>query len=128
MASRGVRVEEGPAGLASIIQQGVTLSADFTAMLQAEMEKGIKFFDSLNESRLKLAFASFDDDMRKALFEVLFLLHVNDPKLTNWKYTGFKFVQKNGIRRQKEYQATADLYIEGAPHGLPGIDRLASYQ
>ncbi|MCH8884455.1 MAG: hypothetical protein IIA41_13290 [SAR324 cluster bacterium] len=113
-------------GLAAQLRQGIKLPPDRLGMLKEGYQKGLEFFETFNESRLKLAFTSFDEDMRKALFEVLFLLHVNDPSFAQLKFTGTKRERVRGIQKEVPFEATADLYVEGAPHGVQGIDQVSA--
>jgi len=70
----GQAEQKGPKGLAGLLGQGITLPKERTEMLTEGFLKGLEFFENFNESRLRLAFGSFDEDMKKALFEVLFLI------------------------------------------------------
>ncbi len=116
---------EGPRVLASLFAQPVALPVDEASLVEREAKRGLAFFESLNESRLKLAFASFDEDMRKALFEILFLLHVNDPRLAELKYKGTRHEQVDGVRKEVEVELTDNLYLEGAPSGVRGFENLS---
>lgn len=118
-------IKQGSAGLAAILQQGISLPAERIAMLKEGVEKGREFFDFFNESRLKLAFSSFDEEMKKALYEVLFLVHVNDPSFAELKYTATEIDGRAGVVRESEREAEANLYLEGAPHGVEGIGNLS---
>ncbi|HEX7929152.1 MAG TPA: hypothetical protein VF678_16270, partial [bacterium] len=95
-------------------------------VLRQGLAEGLKFFENFNDSRLKLAFSSFDPDMKKGLYEVLFLLHVNPPSLKEYKFSGIELEHVGGMVREKPMEATVDLYVEGAPHGVEGIDRLSA--
>ena len=119
------QVRQEATGLAAIFSQGITLPPERIQLLQESLDKGREFFDNFNESRLKLAFTSFDEEMKKALFEVLFLIHVNDPKFAELHYTATELEHKGGVVREKMHEAVADLYIEGAPHGVEGIGGLS---
>ncbi|MBF0279653.1 MAG: hypothetical protein HQM13_17775 [SAR324 cluster bacterium] len=88
------------------------------------MEDGIAFFNEFNRDRMELAFQSFTDDMKHALYEVLFFLHVNHPSFSEVKFTGIEVEHIYGIVREHEYEATANLFLEEAPHGVDGIDKL----
>ena len=55
---------EGPDVLASLFAQPADLPAGEASLVEREAQRGLAFFESLNESRLKLAFAYFDEDMR----------------------------------------------------------------
>ena len=116
---------QSPHGFTSLLSKGITMQPDRVAMLKDGFKKGLDFFEKFNESRLNLAFASFDEDMKKALYEVLFLLHVNDPKFAEYKYNAMKLEHVGGTVREKPYEDTVTLYVEGAPHGVEGIDKLS---
>ena len=55
-----------PGGLAAALARGITLQPERIAQLKEGFTKGLEFFEALNDSRLKLAFRSFDEDMKKA--------------------------------------------------------------
>jgi hypothetical protein len=112
-------------GLAAVLNRGITLQPDRVAALKDGFTKGLEFFEAFNDSRLKLAFGSFDEDMKKALYDVLFLLHVNDPAMAEFKFTGIKRERQRGVVKDLPFEATANLYVEGAPHGVQGIDQLS---
>jgi len=112
-------------GLPSLLQAGITLQGDRQAALKEGLDKGLEFFETFNESRLNLAFTSFDVDMKKALYEVLFLLHVNDPAFAELKFRAVRLEHKAGVVKEHPYEATADLYVEGAPHGVEGLERVS---
>ncbi len=116
---------KGPSGLAAILGQGVQLAPERVQLLKEGLEKGQEFFDSFNNSRLRLAFSSFDEDMKKALYEVLFLIHVNDPRFAELHYTATELERKGGVVRPKAQDTVANLYVEGAPYGVEGIGRLS---
>ncbi|MDH4247275.1 MAG: hypothetical protein OEW39_05610 [Deltaproteobacteria bacterium] len=113
------------AGLASILQQGVGLPPERRKQLEEGLTKGLEFFNNFNESRLKLAFSCFDPEMKKAFYEVLFFCHVNDPAFANLNFTAIRLERVGGVVRQKEEPAVANLYMEGAPHGVEGIGHLS---
>ena len=117
--------DSGPQGLAALLARGITLAPDSVGVLKDGLAKGLEFFETFNESRLKLAFTSFDADMKKALYEVLYLLHVNDPSLAQLKFTGITRERVRGTVRDTPFEAAANLYVEGAPHGVQGIDKLS---
>jgi len=112
-------------GLAALLRQGVVLQPDREALLKEALDKGLEFFERFNTSRLELAFGAFDDAMRKALFEVLYLLHINDPGMAEYKFTGVKLQHKSGTVREIPYDAVASLYVEDAPYGVEGIGGLS---
>ncbi|MBF0349993.1 MAG: hypothetical protein HQM11_03125 [SAR324 cluster bacterium] len=111
-------------GLPSLFTKGIQMQKEREDLLRKSLEDGMAFFQEFNNARLKLAFESFTVDMKKALFEVLFFLHVNDPKYSEVKFTGVEVEHVYGITREHEYEASANLYLEGAPHGVEGIEEL----
>lgn len=115
----------GGQGFAAVLQKGVTLQPDRITKLKEGLAKGLEFFEDFNESRLNLAFVSFDEDMKKALYEVLFLLHVNEPSFAELKYTATDVQHTGGSSRDNTYEATANLYMENAPHGVDGLDKVS---
>ena len=112
-------------GLSAILRQGVTIQQDRAASLRKGVDDGLSFFNQYNDGRLKLAFDCFDEDMRNALFEVIFLLHVNDPRLATVEYTATRKDNSKGVPRYVESREHADLYLEGAPCGVKGIEMLS---
>ena len=111
--------------LAALFQEGITLQADRLSHLKKGMEEGLEFYDHYNESRLKLAFDGFNEEMRKALFELLFLLHVNDPSLSEVTYTATRKDNSHGVPRKITVEEKTSLYVEGAPAGIKGIGNLS---
>jgi hypothetical protein len=117
-------LQAGRGGLARLLGTAVGLSQQQVQTLRGALKEGLAFYDRYNGSRLELAFASFDREMRLAIYELLFLLHVNDPRLANWKYARKVWATLKGVRRQVPEETTADLYLEGAPAGVQGIGML----
>jgi hypothetical protein len=113
------------AGLAVLLQEGVPLPASREAFLRRAMDEGLAFFDAYNDVRLELALSSFDSDMLQALYEILFLLHVNDPRLASWRFTARR-AERKGAPRKAEPEQTANLFVESAPHGVQGLERLSA--
>lgn len=111
-------------GLPSLFQRGMLLPKERHQLLESALHQGLSFFKEFNEARLKLAFDNFTEDMKKALYETLYFLHVNDPKYTEVKFTGIEVEHIYGITKEHEYEAKACLYVEGAPHGIQGIEEL----
>ncbi|HUJ76956.1 MAG TPA: hypothetical protein VL359_18975, partial [bacterium] len=114
-----------PAGLAGLLSRPIVLAPERDTVLREGLAQGLKFFEDFNDSRLKIAFASFDAEMKQALYEVLFLLHVNDPKLQNYRYSGVALERVGGALRERPFEGHADLYVPGAPHGVEGLDRVS---
>ena len=115
---------EGNRGLPSLFDKGITLQGERLELLKKGLEDGLEFFNKFNDDRMHLAFEGFTEDMKHALYETLFFLHVNDPTYSEVKFTGIEVEHIYGITREHEYEATANLYLEGAPHGVQGIDDL----
>ncbi len=93
--------------------------------LSKAIEKGHSFFSQFNKNRMELAFSIFSDDMRKALFEVIFFLHVNDPKFEEHNYLATRLERVHGVLKEVEYEAETCLYVEGSPAGVVGIGELS---
>ena len=51
-------------GLGAVLKQGITLQPERVAMLKEAFTEGLEFFESFNESRLILAFGSFDEPIQ----------------------------------------------------------------
>ena len=93
--------------------------------LARSIERGVAFFNQFNDSRMELAFSNFSEDMKKALYEVLFFLHVNDPKFENHTYTTLEIQRVEGRLQEVEVTQTANLYLEGCPAGVMGMESLS---
>ncbi|MGK5093491.1 hypothetical protein WDW89_15970 [Deltaproteobacteria bacterium TL4] len=111
-------------GLISLFYRGIEMQAEREDLLKKSFEEGNTFFQEFNNTRMQLAFENFGEDMKKALYEILFFLHVNDPKYSEVKYTGIEIEHIYGIEREHEYETSSNLYLESAPHGVKGIDNL----
>ena len=112
----------GKTELVNIFREGIQLPEEQQGLLQKDMEAGIQFFNQWNESRMELAFSSFDLSMKHALFEIMYLLNVNDPKYQNWKY---KIFQPTGKKGGSEQEHEVDLFVEGSPYGVQAITDLS---
>ena len=112
--------------LSERLAQGVSLQSQTVAQLEAGLHDGQQFYRDYNEARLQLAFDNFDPDMSKALFELIYLLHVNAPQMANLRYTTLRRDPARPLRKEVEVQAEADLYVEGAPCGVVGIESLSA--
>lgn len=93
--------------------------------LTKSIESGYAFFSQFNRNRMELAFSIFSEDMKKALFEVIFFLHVNDPKYEEHVYTCTKIEKVHGVPKEVEVEETASLYVENSPAGVVGISELS---
>ena len=119
--SREMPQAGGGIELSSLLRQGVTLQSKRVALLKDSLAQGLSFFDSYNDARLKLAFGYFDQSMREAFFEILYLLHTNTPELAN-----LKAIPADGKAPARAAGAeTFNLYAEGCPAGVAGVERLS---
>ncbi len=109
-------------GLCDIFNEGLQLKEGSRKQMSTGVEEGIAYFKSYNEGRIGHAFESFDPAMRFALYEIIYLLHVNDPQLKELKYQVFTTDKKKASSEEK----TVNLYVEGAPSGVKGITNLSS--
>jgi|GEM_PF-1005025 len=107
--------------LASLFEKSSLLPIQDRKRLTIGLKKGIKSFQTFNNCRLQLALDSFDESMKKALFEILFLLHTNKPFLKNLSYTYTRKIEF----QEKKCTEKVNLYLEGAPSGVQGIDNLS---
>ncbi len=89
--------------------------------LAKAIEEGSAFFAQFNRSRMELAFSNFSEDMKKALFEVIFFLHVNDPKFEEHMFICTKIEKIHGAKKEVEVEEVTSLYVEGALAGVVGI-------
>lgn len=111
----------GPVDLGGLLRQGVTLQSGRVTLLKDGLAKGLEFFDSYNESRLKLTFSYFDQQMREAFFEILYLLHTNTPDLAKLRAVPGG---GNGPGPAGDGEMF-NLYADGCPAGVAGIERLS---
>ncbi|MGK0291502.1 MAG: hypothetical protein ACI86H_002970 [bacterium] len=111
--------------LFQLVKKSITLDSTRKKELIEAKEKGSAFFQDFNDSRMKLAFSVFSDEMRKALFEVIYFLHVNDPRYKEFKYTATRKERVHSILREVPYEEVADLYTEGSPSGVVGISSIS---
>ncbi len=90
-----------PSGSFSSIWQALQHKITFENKRQREIisaaNKGLEFFTRFNESRLDLAFSSFSEPMKHALFEVIYFLHVNVPSNANHEFTAQRKGRFNGV-------------------------------
>lgn len=113
--------KELPKDLCSVFREGMELPNVLELRLKTEAEEGVTFFQEYNESRIRFAIDSFEEPMKRALFEILFLLNTDSVRFKEWKYTVYH--SKDESKRE---DLVADIYVEGAPCGVKGIDSLSS--
>jgi len=107
------------------LQKSIQLEKSRTVELKEAVESGIDFFQNFNDSRMELAFSLFSEDMKKALFEVIFFLHVNDKKYEEHTFISTRIEKVHDVPKEVEYEETAALFVENAPSGVVGIDDLS---
>jgi len=93
--------------------------------LSRAIKSGVAFFNQFNESRMELAFSNFSEDMKKALYEVLYFLHVNDPKFKEHSFESTEIQRVDGRLKEVEVTKTANLYLEDCPAGVVGMSELS---
>ncbi|MBU2512330.1 hypothetical protein KJ966_13420 [bacterium] len=108
--------------ICDFFREGVYLKKELTERLVERAEKGAEFFYNYNESRIKLAFESFDKGMSLALFEIIYLLNTNEKWLEGHKYHIKRTVGNSVIN---DAEAVANLYVEDAPYGVRSIENLS---
>lgn len=108
-------------GLCNIFREGLQLKEGRRNQLASGVEEGVTYFREINEGRIGHAFESFDPAMRYALYEIIYLLHTNEPRLKETKYQVFSTDKKKASSEER----TVDLYLEGAPSGVKGISNLS---
>lgn len=110
--------------LNKLFKSGIALPDRNAKELEVALREGKKFFSEFNEARMQLAFSAFTVDMKRALYEIIYFLHVNDPRFSKIEYRATKVERISGIVRETEYQATTNLYFPDTLHGVAGIDKL----
>ena len=113
-------VQRSAHGLEFLFKSQIHLDEKLRKNLQDEFEKGIELFDQFNTCRLELAFKSFDESMKIALYEILYLLHVNEPFLEEIKFETKEVVDF----KETTINHNFNLYVKDAPCGVAGIENL----
>ena len=93
--------------------------------LSVSLDNGYTFFNEFNETRMELAFSSFSTDMKKALFEVIYFLNINDPKYEKHVFHALKIEKVGNALREIPYSEEICLYLENSPAGVAGIGNLS---
>lgn len=107
------------------LKRGLQKENKLEAELAKAYEDGNAFFSQFNRNRMELAFSIFSDDMRKALFEVIFFLHVNEPKFEEHTFLTTRIERVHGVPKEVEYEAVTSLYVKDSPAGVVGIKELS---
>lgn len=113
-----------PGGLARLLKQGVQLQEGSKAQLEKALTEGLVFYSETNEARIGQALENFDKGMSEALFEVMYLLHVNEPFLSEISFITQQIHPETGA--EIDVPTKANLYVEGAPSGILGLEFLSS--
>ncbi|MDT8448379.1 MAG: hypothetical protein RRB13_15910 [bacterium] len=108
------------ASLSSLFAPPLDLPEKLREQLLSSAEQGAKRFAAYNQNRLELALSSFDAPMKQALFDIIYLLHINDPSLSEVRYSTKEVIDY----KEKEVEKVADLYVPGAPAGVAGLDAM----
>ena len=112
-------------GLVNLLTHGSPISEVRLLQLQEQLKSGFAFFQKTNELRLKEALNAFDEPMRHALFDVLYLLHVNSPKLEQFTFPALRLERKGGMVREHVQERTISLHVPEAPHGVDALEQLS---
>ena len=112
------------AGLIQWLTQEMSRAAVLERPLQEAFQRGLQHFKEHQRARLAIALAAFDAPMRAALFDVLYLLHVNDPALGSFSFPACQLERRGGMVRERSETQTAALHEEGAPHGVEALEQL----
>jgi len=107
------------------LKNSIQLDERRKSELAAAVASGTEFFQNFNDSRMELAFSLFSEDMKKALFEIIFFLHVNDPKFKEHKFITTRIEKVHDVPKEVPYEETVNLYVENAPAGVVGIGDLS---
>jgi hypothetical protein len=107
------------------LRQSLQLSEDKKASLIKSIKGRNSFFSEFNDARMKLAFSSFSKEMKHALFEVIYFLHVNDRRYENHTFPATRVEKVDGVRKEVKYQENINLFIPDAPAGVVGLKNLS---
>ncbi len=107
------------------LEHQIRFEADRQKATEAAIKKGHSFFTEFNSTRLELAFSSFSEEMKHALFEVMFFLHINDPFFSTHKYNAFRKERVKGVYTDVPYETETSLYVKESPTGVVGIEKLS---
>ncbi len=106
------------------LKKRLALGKELQNSLKEEAESGLKKFQDMNNQRIKYAFSNFSPEMKAAFFEALFFFHVNLPFFSRHNFTVAQVKKVSGRMEEVIKNKTANLYVEGAPNGVIGIERL----
>lgn len=106
------------------LNKKISLNSGHKKLIKGATSEGLKFYKDYNNSRLAFSFSTFTQDMKKALFEIIYFLHVNDPKFEQHEYKAVTIEEIDGVLKEKKTVTKAELYIKDAPFGVMGIEEL----
>ena len=75
---------------------------------------------------MRLAFDFFSEDMKRALYEIILFLHINDARYEKLSYLATEVQGSGDKKREIHTNKVANLYVPGAPSGVVGIENLNS--
>jgi hypothetical protein len=107
------------------LNKRISLNSGHKKLIEGATSEGLKFYKDYNNSRLVFSFSTFTQDMKKALFEIIYFLHVNDPKFEEHEYKAVTIEEIDGVLKEKQTATKARLYIKDAPFGVMGIEDLS---
>ncbi|MBL0690893.1 MAG: hypothetical protein JJV97_00960 [SAR324 cluster bacterium] len=109
-------------GYYSVISQSL-FGQKLFGSLRHEIEQGIKQYSDFSQNRLKKAIQCFSPRMKQALYEIIFLLHYNDPSLAQHyvKVSAKELLARKATTSKIDF----NLYSRGVPAGVLGFDKLS---
>ena len=110
--------------LYSLLKKQNELDPKSKEQFRESYKEGAKFFSRFNDTRLRLAFDFFSEDMKKALYEIILFLHINDARFEKHKYYATKIEGSGDKKKVVQETEYANLYTPGSPYGVVGIENL----
>ncbi len=110
--------------LASILKKHTSIPRESRIELINSFREGQQNFETINNARMDIAFTSFSQEMKYALFETLFFLHVNDEQFSQWKYKATHIERVQGSVRTTSRATETSLYLQDCPAGINGISEM----
>ena len=110
--------------LYSLLKKQNELDPKSKEQFRESYKEGAKFFSRFNDTRLRLAFDFFSEDMKKALYEIILFLHINDARFEKHQYSATKIEGSGDKKKVVQETEYANLYTPGSPYGVVGIENL----
>ena len=110
--------------LISVLKEHISIPPESEKDLSQSLQKGLENFERINNIRMDIAFTSFSEEMKHALFETLFFLHINDERFQSWEYKATHVERVQGSVRTTLKKTDANLYLANCPAGISGISEL----